>query len=333
MIARRKKMGSNSINSVGMGRRHGKVSMLSILLVTTFMGSFRRGCVAFSLSKTPVSQLLKQEADTIKLLKAEASSVAPSSAEYLNDVYFLRYCLHEGFESPAARVEALKQNVKWMYGTPEGKSICEAADSAIAGAMEGGKWNNDGVLAAAPHSSTISKFIMPRNAVTTTSNTGDLVYCIRAGQIDDNALMSSVSIEEMAQFFLYCKHVNAQVANQRSLQQDRLVCVVTANDLTGVKLVGGSGDFRKALGKASTQANDLYPTVSGPTLLLNLPKILSALVKLFTPLFPPAVRERLKFERGPLSKVEDLTQILPGQSDPNPRATFVSQLDSLIYTN
>eukprot|EP00978_Attheya_sp_CCMP212_P025949 scaffold84461_cov44-Attheya_sp.AAC.2 len=325
-------MGSNSRNSVGMGRRGGKVGMLSMLMVTTLMASFR-GCAAFSLSKTPVSQLLKQESDTIAALKAEASSVAPSSVEYLNDVYFLRYCLHEGFESPAARVEALKQNVKWMYGTPEGKSICEAADSAIAGAMEGGKWNNDGVLAAAPHSSTISKFIMPKNAVTTTSNTGDLVYCIRAGQIDDNALMSSVSIEEMAQFFLYCKHVNAQVANQRSLEQDRLVCVVTANDLTGVQLVGGSGDFRKALGNASTRANDLYPAVSGPTLLLNLPVILSALVKLFTPLFPPAVRERLKFERGPLSKVEDLTQILPGQSDPNPRATFVSELDSLIYTD
>jgi len=37
--------------------------------------------------------------------------------------------------------------------------------------------------------------------------------------------------------------------------------------------------------------------------LLNLPKLLNALVKLFKPLFPPVVAARIKFEQGPLSKV------------------------------
>ena len=31
-------------------------------------------------------------------------------------------------------------------------------------------------------------------------------------------------------------------------------------------------------------------------MLLNLPRLLGALVKLFTPLFPPAVRKKLKFD-------------------------------------
>ncbi|KAK7241101.1 beta-1,6-glucosyl hydrolase [Aureococcus anophagefferens] len=38
------------------------------------------------------------------------------------------------------------------------------------------------------------------------------------------------------------------------------------------------------------------PGLSGPTVLLNLPRLLGALVKLFTPLFPPAVRKKLKFD-------------------------------------
>lgn len=72
------------------------------------------------------------------------------------------------------------------------------------------------------------------------------------------------------------------------MQTDRLIQVLTANDLTGIKLVGGSGDFRRALSASSKQATLIYPTsYTGPTLLVNLPPLLNALVKLFTPLFPP----------------------------------------------
>merc|ERR1711971_926109 len=119
------------------------------------------------------------------------------------------------------------------------------------------------------------------------------------------------------------------VANMRSEQTDKLVTVLTANDLSGVKLVGGSADFRKALSAASTKANDLYPNLSGPTFLLNLPRLLSALVKIFTPLFPDEVRKRLKFEQGPLKDVQDLTEISPS-GDASARALFLKQIDALM---
>lgn len=283
----------------------------------------------FALSTMPVSKLLAQEASKIAALKADAATVTPVAATALNDVYYLRYCLGN-FESDEARADAVKANVAWMYTTPQGKSICEAADQAIQTAMSDGKWNNEPVRSAAPHAELINEFLTPSEVVTTVSNQGDLVYCIRAGAINDAALMDKVSIDQMTDFFLYTKHVNAQVANMRSLDQDRLVCVVTANDLSGIKLIGGSKDFRKALGGASKQANDLYPTVSGPTLLLNLPKLLSGIVKLFTPLFSKEVRERLKFERGPLSDVKDLKDISPS-GNPAAAKLFLSQIDGLIY--
>jgi hypothetical protein len=72
----------------------------------------------------------------------------------------------------------------------------------------------------------------------------------------------------------------------------------------------------------------MYPELNGPTLLLNLPRLVSALVKLFTPLFPPEVQARLKFERGPLSNVDDLLDVNYGGSD---RDEFLKDLDRLCY--
>ena len=116
----------------------------------------------------------------------------------------------------------------------------------------------------------------------------------------------------MVDFFIYCKEVNSAVADLRSLKADVLVKLITCNDLAGVKLVGGSPDLRKSLSAASKKANELYPTFNGRTLMLNPPVLLGVLAKLFTPLFPEAVRNRLRFESGPLKDVGDLREISIG---------------------
>lgn len=59
----------------------------------------------------------------------------------------------------------------------------------------------------------------------------------------------------------------------------------------------GDASFRKALAEASKKSNQLYPFLAGPTLLLNLPRLLGALVKVFKPLFPATVQKKLKFEQ------------------------------------
>jgi hypothetical protein len=142
--------------------------------------------------------------------------------------------------------------------------------------------------------------------------------------------MSSVSVDEMIEFFLYVKEVNAAIADIRSVETDSLIKVITCNDLSGVKLVGGSSDFRSALSLSSKKAVELYPALSGRSLLLNLPSLLGALVKIFTPLFPDAVRKRrIRFEKcEPLKNVDNLMQVVESGAM---RDEFIEQIDMLSY--
>uniref|UniRef100_A0A7S2WMH5 CRAL-TRIO domain-containing protein n=1 Tax=Eucampia antarctica TaxID=49252 RepID=A0A7S2WMH5_9STRA len=273
----------------------------------------------------PVTELLQSYGDSIDVLKKKAQSISPSDAPEDN-VFYLRYCLE--FENEEDRLSILESNMQWR--TTEGKTICDAARSAVEKATTEG-WKNDPVREMAPYASIINKYITPSQSITTASRQGDLVYCIRAGKIDDVALMSDVSAEQMSEFLIYCREVLSQVANSRSAQTDRLVKIVTANDLYGVKLIGGDARFRKALGEASTKSSELYPALSGPTLLLNLPRLLGALVKLFTPLFPEKVRQKLKFENGPLKDISDLAVIGSSNLEAPERKDLLDHLDRLLY--
>jgi len=310
------------------------IRMLLLVFSVLLLNPCCRGLV----SDIPVSKLLEQYASDIRSLREQAAAtlgVTSSSdddgvpAPYSNDVFFLRYCLDCPDDAEGERTRRLKDNLEWRQ-SGRGREICRAALEAVQTATSSREndkgWNNDPVLALAPHSSVVSEFFTTKSTITTTlEETGDLVYCIRAGQIDDVKLMDTLgagtadgreaAVGRLVDFFLYAKEVNALVANDRSLRSDRLLSVLTANDLSGVKLIGGSADFRKALSVSSKQASALYPATAGPTLLLNLPPLLNALVKLFTPLFPPDVNARLKFARGPCIKdVATLDDISSGGS-------------------
>ena len=140
------------------------------------------------------------------------------------------------------------------------------------------------------------------------TNDNDLVYIIRAAKIDDINLMSSATEEQVIDFFLYAKEVCFQVADRRTRQSGRLVTVITANDLSGINIFGDA-TFRKVLSATSKKAVRLYPMLAGPTLLLNLPRLLGSLIKIFKPLFPKSVQKKLKFEQGPLKDVADLQEL------------------------
>ena len=272
----------------------------------------------------PVSALLKTHATDITSLKDEAKSAVGADAleqvPYNNDVFYLRYCLED------KGVEDLKKTIAWRQG--EGKAMCDAATAAYEAATADGGWNNVPIRDAAPSAGVINDYITESTGFTTSSSKGDYLYCIRAGKIDDNALMARISVEDLVSFFLYSKEIIALAANDRSLKSDRLAYVLTVNDLSGLKLIGGDSSFRSALGDSSKQANELYPALGGPTLLLNLPRLVSALVKLFTPLFPEKVRERIKFEQGPLKNVQDLVDLAPGGKD---RDAFLKEIDDIVY--
>lgn len=246
--------------------------------------------------------------------------IAPSESG--DEIFLLRFCLSENPE------QALQEAMKWRT-SDVGMDICSSAKAAVeAATQDGSAWkDNDKVFASAPYAELIGQYITPENCITTTNAKGELVYCIRAGSIDDKGLMQKVTIDQLVDFFLYVKEVNSLVANLRS--EETLQRIITCNDLAGVKLIGGSADFRQALSQSSKIANTVYPNIAGPTLLLNLPSLLSALVKLFTPLFPDAVKQRLKFVQGPLRDVTDLRKIATNSQTPE-RAQFLSQLEAAL---
>jgi hypothetical protein len=278
------------------------------------------------ISDKPVSELLKTHAADIQTLKdATKSTVESVDIEpYNQDVFYLRFCLRT--KKQDKQIELLKNNLKWRAN--EGKAICDAALAAVSEAAAEGRWNNKPVLERAPCSAKISKYLTPDICLTSTTSKGDLVYCLRSGKIDDMAMMKEVTTQEMTDFLVYAKEVNALICNRRSLVQDRVVATVFANDLSGASLMSGSPDFRKALGASSKIAEDNYPRMAGPTLLLNLPKTLHYLVKLFSPLMPPSVSKKIKFVRGLLDKDSILSEIQPGGSQ---REKFLKDLDKLIY--
>lgn len=299
---------------------------LGIACVASFASGFSAPGAA------SVQALLSTNQEKIASLKTIAQSISSDAAVApTNDVFYLRYALETSYENDDERTEALKSNIQWRL--TDGKDIVATAHQAVqaASSAENAKWDNQPVQQAAPHIDRISKYLTTVQCLTTSHpTTHDLIYCVRAGKIDDKALMSTVTVDEMVDFFLYVKEVNAAVADMRSIETDSLVKIVTCNDMMGLKLVGGSSDFRSALSVSSKKATQLYPSLSGRTLLLNLPKLLGAIVKLFTPLFPKVVMERIRFVSGPLKDVEDLVQISKSGAARN---EFIKQMDELVYSD
>jgi len=182
-----------------------------------------------------------------------------------------------GWEAKIAFREALEYRQ-----SPQGKAIVEAAATAYQAATQGGEgtWNNDIVRAAAPHATVINQYVTSQSFVTVSTADGDLVYVIRASLIDDRKLMNEVSVTQLSDFFLYVKEIHHLVANQRSAQSGRLCEVIFANDITGVRKPPDKR-FSNALSSSSAQYEKLYPSLAGPTMILNLPFLLQAFASFF----------------------------------------------------
>jgi hypothetical protein len=255
----------------------------------------------------------------------ERTADARDPAEH-DELWALRFMIEHPGDVGAAEA-AVRDTLAWQRGV--GEPIVAAAKRAVAAATANGGWDNEPVVAAAPHAELIRSFMGAAQVQTIPSSGGEyLIYTIRASAIDDKALMKSVSAEQLCDFFVYAKEVNARVALARTASSGRLIGVVTANDLTGISLFGAA-DFRAALSLASKRTATLYPALAGPTVLLNLPPLLGALVRLFTPLFPKAVLERLRFESGPLKGVSDLAALLRSRNGPE-RARFLADMEAVL---
>jgi hypothetical protein len=130
----------------------------------------------------------------------------------------------------------------------------------------------------------------------------------------------------MVDFFLYVKEVHSLIANARSERSGQLCGVIFANDISGVRAIPDRR-FSEALTASSQQYEKLYPTMAGPTMILNLPFVLQAFVGLLKPLFPKSVQERLLFERAPILK--NLVELTPLTTNSFKRKTFLAEVERL----
>lgn len=242
-------------------------------------------------------------------------------AEY-DEEKLLRFAVqHPG--NAAAAAANVREVLAWRRG--EGAKIVAAAAAAVAKAKEGGRWDNGPVLAAAPHVERIGKYITPAQMVVVSTKTGDLVTCIRASTIDSETMMNEVTEQEMIDFFLYAREVNTLIADERSRKAGLLTRLIAANDLTDVSKFPAKG-FQNALTGSAKKAVTLYPGYAGPTVLLNLPWVARVLVGILIPLFPGAVRDKIKFATGPMSYMKDLKDIT---KEPT-RSIFVDDLQAVL---
>jgi len=174
-------------------------------------------------------------------------------------------------------------------------------------------------------SAKLKPFITPKCYVVLTLQGGDLMSCIRAAAVDSPKMMEAVTVNELIDFFIYSREVNSRVAEARTRKTGRLTKLIAANDLTGVSSFPDSR-FQEALTGSSKKANTLYPGLAGPTVLLNLPWLARALVGLLAPLFPGAVRDKLKFARTPMDYMKELTDVL---KDPL-KSQFLSDIEAVL---
>jgi len=277
-------------------------------------------------STATASEITTAPTETSRLLKENQAVIDQlgEMAPELSDMAKLRFALQ--FDTPREAKAALKERQAWSKGR-RGAAIVESAKTAVAQATANGGWDNAPVYEAAPHAAIINQYITPKSVMTLSTDDGDLVYVIRASKINDKELMNQVSVEQLGDYFLYAKEVHSIVANQRSETTGRLTNVIFANDISGVRKPPDSR-FSKALTSSSDQYEVLYPSLAGPTMILNLPFVLQAFVGLLKPLFPKSVQERLVFTRAPvLASLEELT---PLATDQRTRQKFVQEVKSLL---
>lgn len=299
-------------------------AVLSVPSSNAFMGGMPNKPLSTRLMAVPYKIGAKTEGVLMnnRYVVDSLRQVVPDDME-MGDVDLLRFALAYPDDKVGAE-KALKNAIRWRKTT--GKVIVDAANEAVAKATADGGWDNEVVRDAAPHADIINDFITPKAVITTSTEDGDLVYVIRASQIDDKELMNKASVEQVCDFFMYAKEVHNIVANKRS-EKGRLCSVLFANDISGVRKAPDKR-FSQALTSSSDQYESLYPSLAGPTMILNLPLILQAFVGLLKPLFPKSVQERLLFKRAPV--LASLKELTPLGVDPIIKTKFVREVVSLL---
>ena len=250
-------------------------------------------------SNQSLGQMVTSHSTNINKLQVVAPPPPPSTQTQIqfDDIFYMRFVHQYTNNNNVFDLEKAQSAITATFEYRAAQApMLAVARKAVELAYQNDVFNNDPILSMAPHSSIVTKFITPRNSIMARLPlpSNDLLYIVKAGNVDDKELMKSVSVDQLTEFYTYAKEVQFLLSDRCSRTSDTLQSVVTLNDLSGTNLLGSS-DFRNVLSKVSKQTSIYYPLLSRATVLANLPRLLTALAKIFTPLFPPNIQRKLKF--------------------------------------
>ena len=114
------------------------------------------------------------------------------------------------------------------------------------------------------------------------------------------------------------------MANERSKTTGRLCTMIVATDSSGT-MRPPDGRFSKALTLSADLSDSLYPSLTGPTMILNMPLPGVAIAK---SLLPKKTRERVVFKKAPV--LASLTELTPLGKDMRTQALFLREVKDLL---
>ncbi|CAE8636335.1 unnamed protein product [Polarella glacialis] len=118
----------------------------------------------------------------------------------------------------------------------------------------------------------------------------------RSGLCNAQALMASVTVEEIAEYFLWERQVAFIEVCKTSQETDKLVLMVSVNDLDGASIITGrEPKFFEAVKLSSETSAGLFPLLTRKHVMVNSGFLLDTLYRVVSVIMPQRVLDKVAF--------------------------------------
>mmetsp|Transcript_52059 Transcript_52059/g.97708 ORF Transcript_52059/g.97708 Transcript_52059/m.97708 type:complete len:276 (+) Transcript_52059:110-937(+) len=228
-----------------------------------------------SLMGRSVAELLEEYAAPISALRAQLGETDTSE----DDLMLMRFLIQEG-----GNVEVATQRAK------EGRELRVKHAAVLEKARVGEHL---------PQEAVIRKFLCyGRWAYPNSEFEKECPPLIitRSGKSNGQALMQAVTVEELAEYFIWERRRCFDDVTRKCSEKGRLEMLITVNDLEGASLVTGrEPKFFQAVKEASEAGASLFPLLSRKHVMVNSGRAIEVLFKLASSFMPQRVLNKVAF--------------------------------------
>lgn len=219
-----------------------------------------------------VDELIAKFRVKIDRLKEKVADFVPQDDPRYDDLFYLRYVLSYKAKTTKC-VEPIRFTIDYHK---------ENADILKRIQEEG--------VTAVPHHATAMRFNCTGMCGTLPS--GGPIFVVRAAHSMQPQLMSTLTLEEVAEWLLLSKEIQWHICDQHTRKTRKLTKMISVVDLQGFSLGGSDRRFFKALGESSKASAKCYPQLLGKSVLMNPPSFFGWMFKAFSVFQPKSAREK-----------------------------------------